>query len=50
MVKDLLTGKTAAEVAPGKLMRLGLPSHGWLLNHVCLSHLFAKEDGASSSC
>lgn len=34
IVKDLVSGKTFAEVAPSKLLRLRRPSHGWLMSRL----------------
>jgi hypothetical protein len=48
LIKDLISGKTLAEVAPSRLVRLQRPSQGWLISCLPITHLMAKEGGASS--
>ena len=36
VVKDLLSGKTLAEVTPRKLVRRSRPTRGWIVTHVTL--------------
>lgn len=48
LVKEIVSGKTLVEVAPSRLVRLRRPSQGWLINCLPITHLLAKEGGASS--
>lgn len=48
VVTDVVSGKTLLEVTPRKLRRLSRSVQGWIITGFPLSHITAKEGGASS--